>query len=391
MAPLAADGSWGILTPTMPDPDDGPETAAGRTAGPPTLVDCDVHPLVNNAIGDVLPYMDRAWRRRFELKGEATLDGFISYRFTNVHAGHGLRPEAVPPGGGAPASDPEYLAAHHLDAGGIDVAILNNLQIMMLATVQAGPDESLVLCRAYNDFFLENWVPVDDRFRLGIVVSPHDPVRSAEEIRRVGGHPRVVAVYLPQIWTGLGSRHFDPIYAAATEHDLPVVVHPTTNEFSHQGTTVNPTGYPECYTESYANFPLVGWGHLSSLIFSGAFERFPGLRVAIVELGSMWAGPALWRLDKAWQSNRIEVPWVRRRPSEYAREHVRFGTQPLDEPPDREDLHALVRILGHEKLIFCSDYPHWDGDDARGLLAGLDPQHRADILANNAVDFFRLS
>ena len=356
-----------------------------------SLVDCDVHPEVPNAIGDVLPYMSLPWRQRFELKGEVTLNGFINYRFTNVHVGHGLRPDAIPPNGGPPASDPQHLAKHHLDTQGVDVAILNNLQIMILATVQAGPDESVALCQAYNDYFVENWLPVDDRFRLGIVVSPHGPAKSASEIRRLGAHPGVVAVYLPQIWLGMGSRHFDPIYSAATEHDLPVVIHPTTNEFSHQGTTVNPTGYPESYTESYANFPLVGWGHLSSLIFTGAFERFPELRVAIVELGSMWAGPALWRLDKAWEGNRVEVPWVKRRPSEYAREHVRFGTQPLDEPSRREDLYALVRILGHEKLIFCSDYPHWDGDDARLILPGLDAELRADILANNAARFFRLS
>ena len=46
----------------------------------------------------------------------------------------------------------------------------------------------------------------------------------------------------------------------------------------------------------------------------------------------------LWRLDTNWKACRSEIPWCKRRPSEYVWEHVRFATQPLESPDDLEQL-----------------------------------------------------
>jgi len=53
-----------------------------------------------------------------------------------------------------------------------------------------------------------------------------------------------------------------------------------------------------------------------------------------------------WRLDKHWNRMRDEVPHVKRPPSEYIKEHIWFSTQPMEEPPDRQDLKTLIDWIG---------------------------------------------
>jgi predicted TIM-barrel fold metal-dependent hydrolase len=60
---------------------------------------------------------------------------------------------------------------------------------------------------------------------------------------------------------------------------------------------------------------------------------------------------------------RDEVPHVKRPPSEYVREHFWFTTQPMEEPPNRADLKELINWVGWDRLLFATDYPHWDFDD----------------------------
>ena len=74
----------------------------------------------------------------------------------------------------------------------------------------------------------------------------------------------------------------------------------------------------------------VFFAQLTSLIGEGTFERFPGLRVALLEGGFTWLPSLMWRLDKEWKGLRRDIPWVRRPPSETIRERVRLSVQPLE-------------------------------------------------------------
>jgi uncharacterized protein len=99
----------------------------------------------------------------------------------------------------------------------------------------------------------------------------------------------------------------------------------------------------------------------------------------------------LWRLDTNWKACRSEIPWCRRRPSEYVWEHVRFSTQPLEEPDDPEQLARVLEPLRPwATLCFASDYPHWDFDDPTLTLRTLPAEWRESIAAQNALDFYRL-
>ena len=100
----------------------------------------------------------------------------------------------------------------------------------------------------------------------------------------------------------------------------------------------------------------------------------------------------MWRFDKEWRNLRRLVPWVKRPPSEYIKEHARFTIQPLDAPPDPRQLVQIVEQLECEELLlYASDYPHRHAFDAeRDLLAHLPAALADKIRRQNARAFYRL-
>lgn len=85
------------------------------------------------------------------------------------------------------------------------------------------------------------------------------------------------------------------------------------------------------------------------------------------------------------------MPWVKRMPSEYIREQVRFTTQPMEYPEDPEDLYRMFEMIGSDDfLLFSTDYPHWDFDSPSHVFPKSFPKElRKRILADNARDFYR--
>jgi predicted TIM-barrel fold metal-dependent hydrolase len=186
-----------------------------------------------------------------------------------------------------------------------------------------------------------------------------------------------------------GQRQYHPIYEACARHGLPLAIHPGTDGM---GINIQPSpGYPTHYIEWHTCLSLAFQAHLVSFLTEGAFERFPEFRVVLVEGGVAWLAPLIWRLDQEWKALRSEVPWVRRRPGDYLRDHVRLTSQPLERPG--EDTH-LLRILdmmdAEHLLMFSSDYPHWDFDSPRHAFPPLLEDVRRRIFETNAREFYGL-
>ena len=83
----------------------------------------------------------------------------------------------------------------------------------------------------------------------------------------------------------------------------------------------------------------------------------------LIEGGFAWVPALCWRMDKHWERMRKETPHVKRPPSEYVREHFWFTTQPIEEPENPADLAEIMEWVGYDRLMFSTDYPHWDFDD----------------------------
>jgi predicted TIM-barrel fold metal-dependent hydrolase len=124
---------------------------------------------------------------------------------------------------------------------------------------------------------------------------------------------------------------------------------------------------------------------LTSMVLGGVFAKFPTLKVVLIEAGFAWVPSLAWRLDRNWKRLRAETPHLTRLPSEYIRDHVWLTTQPMEEPEPRSHLLDTIAWIGWDRLIFATDYPHWDFDDpATCLPLRLTEEQRRAFFGANA-------
>jgi predicted TIM-barrel fold metal-dependent hydrolase len=344
-------------------------------------IDCDVHNVVPN-VQALFPYLSEHWREHIS---QSLFKGAVdaSYpRHAPVTARPGSQPDEAQPAG----SRLDLLSEQVLDRGNVAYAVL--ACTYAIDSIHH-PDAAIALASAVNDWQIVEWLERDPRLRASIVVPSQLPAAAAREIDRVAGHPGFVQVLLParaaHPW---GNRLHQPLWEAVAQHDLVAGIH----FGGAPGNPPTPSGWPSYYFEEYAGMAQVFQSQLVSLVSEGVFDEFPQLRVTFLESGFTWLPSFLWRFDKEWRNLRRLVPWVRRPPAAYVREHVRFTIQPLDAPPAPRFLHQILEQLGSDEvLLYASDYPHRhaaDPDDR--LLAHLAPALARKIRWDNPAAWYRL-
>jgi predicted TIM-barrel fold metal-dependent hydrolase len=348
------------------------------------LVDCDIH---NQPASDarLRPYLPERWRRHLERFGARARHG-LAQGFPYPKATPGAaRLDAAPPGGGPPGSSLAFLREQLLDPLGIAFGVLNCLHA---GAGQQDGELGAALCRAVNDWQTAEWLEPEPRLRASIVLPCDEGDLAAEEIDRLAGHPGFVqALMLVRTLEPLGKRRYWPIYAACERRGLPLGIH----FGGYSGHPISSSGWPSFYLEDHTGMAMAFQAQLVSLVFEGVFERFPGLRVVCIEGGVAWLPALAWRMDRLFDELREEVPELRRRPSEYLREHVWVTTQPVEEPDRPEQLLQVFERIGRDRLLFATDYPHWDYDDpVRAFPAPLPAGLRERVYAGNARDLYGL-
>jgi uncharacterized protein len=353
---------------------------AGTATTTVALIDCDVHLTVPN-VQALFPYLPQHWIEHVEqsvFKGAGTT-------YYPPRAPIAARPGSTPPDGPAGSSLP-LLREQALDPLGVDVAITNCLYAI---DSLHNPEAAVAFARAVNDWQVAEWLDKEPRLRASIVVPVQLPELAAAEIARVAGHPGFVQVLLPvRSEHPYGSRLFRPMWEAIAQHNLVAGIH----FGGAPGNPPFPSGWPSYYFEEYAGMAQVFQSQLASIVSEGVLDLFPSVRIALLESGFTWLPGFMWRFDKEWHNLRRLVPWVKRAPSEYIREHVRLTVQPLDAPPLWEQMErTIAQIGGDQMLLFASDYPHLHtADPLETLLPHLPDALAQKIRGENARALYRL-
>ncbi|TJY42618.1 amidohydrolase [Cohnella pontilimi] len=358
------------------------------------IIDCDVHPVLTD-FNELIPYLDESIQQYMNIgkfsKGALDKQNSGSFRFPASNYANPLpvplRADAFTPAGGLPGSDPQFLAKDLFDRLGTKYGILNIGHGTMSAFHNV--EVAAKYTSAVNDWLYEKWVKSDTRYRMTMEVTPLDPELAVKEIERIGKRPEIVGINMHCVNIPLGKRHYWPIYEIAEAYNLPIMLHPDTEGTGEYAAQFG-VGPASTYMEWHTSLGLIGQRNVISLVCDGVFERFPNLRVNFLEYGFSWVAAVMWRMDKNWKALRHEVPWVKRLPSEYIRSNIRFGTQPIEEPNRPKDLVELIQMIQAEDLLlFCSDYPHWDGDELDRAFLHFPEDLKRKIYYENPLRSFR--
>ncbi len=315
------------------------------------LIDADVHCAIN-CIDELIPYLPVVWQRYVKESGFKG-PGASAYPKMKPYA---ARADAHPPSGKVPGGDLAFMQQQHFDHWKIDYAVMNPLYAV---DVLPNIDFSAAMCAAANDFLIECWYEQDSRMIGSMIVPWGDADMAVREIERVGDHPSVRQIIF-SVCTGAlyGQRHFHPIWAAAEKHGLLIGIH-----WGGVQPATATGARPSFYLEHHVNLAQSAMAHVVSLVSEGVFQKYPALKVSIIECGIAWLPALMWRFDKDWRGCRLEVPWLDRPPSEIIRESFRFTTQPIEEPENPEHLKQTLEHIGSDDMpMFATDYPHWDFD-----------------------------
>lgn len=348
------------------------------------IVDADVH--VHDTPKALIPYCDMPWRMSLENIKDAHENYLDIPSFSPGQTGY--QPSwPTSHERNRTVATPEQMRAE-LDPIHVDIAVLFPDNLLKLP-VLAHPEYAAAIARAYNAWLVEEWC----RPGLGLLgcvcACPQVPEDAANEIRRYADHPGIVGVFLPcagvdPMW---GNRKYEPIYAAAAEADLPVLLHSVT--VIHPVFPHNSHGFATDIARHTTSHTFAIMANLVDMVTMGVQVRYPNLRIAATEAGLSWVPFLMMKLDKEYLEKRREVPWLTERPSHYMKKFF-YATQPIEEPERLRDVATIVSLFdGEDQVVFASDWPHHDFDHPSKLnQVPFDEDVKRKIFAGNALRLF---
>ena len=286
-----------------------------------------------------------------------------------------------------------YFPDEHVkdnDIDGVDVSVIYPTLGVFLFGVPDGPLFDSI-CRIYNDWIADWCSAHPDRLKAVAMINHDDvsvAVKEMERCRKMGLLGAMITVY-PRTGQLYDQEIYEPLWAASQDLDMPLSLHASTNRAGfYAGPEDERAAYITC---------LYHWAELSlaDIIFSGAFDRYPKLRVGSVEHELAWVPHFLDRMDYTY-TQRIGQWLVEGRlsgdalPSEVFRTNCFLGFQ--------EDAMGIQMrdLIGVDTMQFGSDYPHQESTWPRsreileGMLIGCTEEEKAKIAGGNCAKMYNL-
>ena len=251
---------------------------------------------------------------------------------------------------------------------------------------------------AFNRWLNEDWgFAYQDRIFAAPYFSLCDVDWAVRELEwAIGEGARMIVMRPAAAFTRLGARtpanpEFDPFWSRVQEAGLTVVVHAgdsgyTANGYAPDGFSANFGSASMGPSIKMLHMERAIYDFLASLIFDRFFIRFPGIRLASVENGSEFL-PDLFR--KLASQNRRIPGFFSEDPIETFRRNVWIN------PFWEDDSYEIAELMGTDRVIFGSDWPHIEGMpnplDYAAEIKNLDAADQGLILHDNAVALTQLA
>ena len=281
-----------------------------------------------------------------------------------------------------------------LDLENIERAILYpTLSILWIAECE-DEEISQAYGRAYNRWIVDFCGGSGGRLVPIAQLSLGDPAAAERELRRAAGDG-VRGVWAPTFSLTrkpMGHPDHDRVFAAAQELGLPFGIHP-----GFEPKWCAPGRFGDYTSSAHAFFlnvtaPDAVRHAFTSFFEYGVFDRFPGLKVVVLEAGAGWIGYWLDRMDAVYRSAQGRA--VRRRLKEEPSVYFRRSCW-ISADPDESTLAPIIRQVGPGRFFWASDFPHPDHPPEyvphlERLIDALPEPDRAGVLGRNALHVYGL-
>ena len=281
-----------------------------------------------------------------------------------------------------------------MDAQGLEkIWLFPTLGILYEELLKHDVEAVTLMCTAFNRWVDDDWgANYRDRIYAAPYLSLCDVDWAVRELEwAIERDARTIVLRPAAPTTAAGQRSpgdpmFDPFWARVNEAGITVIVHAGDSGYSSQGYADDSfsaqfsagAGRP-----SIRMFAIerAAYDFLISLVFDKVFDRFPNVRIASVENGSEFL-PDLFKKLRSTQNKMIG--YFSEDPAETFRRHVWIN------PFWEDDVYEVVRMMGADRVIFGSDWPHIEGMpqplDYVKELKELDDADQRLILRDNAME-----
>ena len=297
----------------------------------------------------------------------------------------------------APATDPAARLSL-LDADGIAQALLYPSLGLQWEGEVDDPAYAFANTRAYNRWIEEFCAGSGGRLVPIAHLTLGDADAAAAELQRAVRAGARGGFLLPFTLDGLPHGHpaHDPLFAAACALDVPIAIHtgidPPARSLHHRFDELT---WPEAVPFPGAWYLQVMFAQAVQQAFTtffqyATFDRFPALRLVVLESGAGWLGFWIDRMDALYRSSlRPTIP-LREAPSVYVARQCWISGD-----PDEATLPLIIQHVGADRFLWATDYPHSDHDagymtELRELAARLPADARAKLVGGNAAAVYRL-
>ncbi len=289
-----------------------------------------------------------------------------------------------------------------MDADGVAAEVLFPPQRTMSHFLgDDDPEFVLAGVEAYNNFLFDEFCAPDPSRLIGMAQMPSVGIDAAVAGVHAAAARGAKGVLISN-WPAGGeslSRDDDPFWAAACEVGLPVSIHiniisRAQRMAGRKAAAAQGNALYRLDSEATRAKAIGGMSHvfamatgaMTSMIFTGVFERFPDLRVCWIETGVGWIPHFLECVDDRWWRNRV------------------WGDLPISNPPsfywyrnnaatfivDRSGIELRHRV-GVDNIMWSSDYPHHGNDwpysrkVVEEMMGQCSEDERAAIAGGNAT------
>jgi predicted TIM-barrel fold metal-dependent hydrolase len=277
-----------------------------------------------------------------------------------------------------------------LDQENLDASLLYPTLGLLWECELTDPALSLAYASAYNRWIADFCRDSGGRLVPIAQLTLLDPEGSAAELERA------VADGCKGAWVNPFSHHrrlhgdeaHDVLHAKCVELDVPIAIHPTFTPFDRPADGIFDWPREGLLFSSMMWLRSIVQQAYISYIALGTLDRFPELRVGILEAGSGWVGAMLDRLDAVDEALRRAT--VKHPASEYFRRQCFVSGD-----PDETVAPYTIDKVGADCFMWATDYPHPDHphtwvDDLTAFAEVLTTETRSKVLGDNVRRIYRL-